>query len=363
MSDFWLKGILRGVSGGGSLHVSEQLLFDKIIGFQSVTPSAGASMYLNGLAYALSQQTQYTVCVVDTNYIYPMLSHLLLEEQPAPTSKDLLDFSGNLEAVVQKTKYPEVYLVALNNRTFIDLLSSKDAANVMDALLDRLKSYFDIILIDLATTELSNIAIHAAIQCNKIYTVAEGNLKSIVNLKKSFNQRASLAVNFSKANNIILNKIIPSVPFPEKVVTDLGLNIVGEVPLSVDIALMDSSMKPMWRSLSKDHGVLAYSHVIDTIFGEIVQTTPMTGHLEAAKTEEEKTSWFKRFTKRNVTQLIENSLGSVFPSKPTEESIIEDEVIEDELIEDEIIEDEIIEDEIIEDEVLDYDAIEDKGRQ
>ena len=65
------------MSGNNDLKVSEQLLFDKVIGFKSVVPGCGASTILQNVAIALSETTKFNICVLDTNFLYPIQYPLL----------------------------------------------------------------------------------------------------------------------------------------------------------------------------------------------------------------------------------------------------------------------------------------------
>ena len=79
-----LSNLLGTLSGNNNLKVSEQLLFDKVIGFKSIVPGCGASTVLQNVAIALSENTKFNICVLDTNFLYPVqypllsTSHLLL---------------------------------------------------------------------------------------------------------------------------------------------------------------------------------------------------------------------------------------------------------------------------------------------
>ena len=56
-------------SGETTMKVSEQLLFDKVIGFRSVVQGTGASTFLQNVAVALSENTNYNICVIDLNFL------------------------------------------------------------------------------------------------------------------------------------------------------------------------------------------------------------------------------------------------------------------------------------------------------
>ena len=60
-----LSKVLSTISGNNDLKISEQLLFDKVIGFKSIVPGCGASTILQNVAIALSESTKFNICVLD----------------------------------------------------------------------------------------------------------------------------------------------------------------------------------------------------------------------------------------------------------------------------------------------------------
>ena len=72
-----LSKVLSTISGNNDLKISEQLLFDKVIGFKSIVPGCGASTILQNVAIALSESTKFNICVLDTNFLFPIQYPLL----------------------------------------------------------------------------------------------------------------------------------------------------------------------------------------------------------------------------------------------------------------------------------------------
>ena len=128
-------GKMIGVfSGETTMKVSEQLLFDKVIGFRSVVPGTGASTFLQNVAVALSENTNYNICVIDLNFLYPWQYNFFMTYDDAKRL-DLLEFNNDLSLVTHTTQYKNVYLGYLNDRTIVDLLSSiKGASPRMDII-------------------------------------------------------------------------------------------------------------------------------------------------------------------------------------------------------------------------------------
>ena len=128
-----LSKVLSTISGNNDLKISEQLLFDKVIGFKSIVPGCGASTILQNVAIALSESTKFNICVLDTNFLFPIQYPLLCAKDMNSKEKepDILDFAGDMSKIVRNTSYPNIYIAQLENRTVVDMLSGKDTeANI-----------------------------------------------------------------------------------------------------------------------------------------------------------------------------------------------------------------------------------------
>lgn len=269
-----LNRLLGALSGGTGTRVSDQLLMDKVIGFKGVVPGVGASTILQSVASALSETTSYAICVVDTNFVFPTQASLLGVKDEDMKS-DLLDFVGDVSIVTAPTNMKGVRLASLNNRTIVEGMSPRDTKETITDLIEKLKMFFDIILIDLSH-EWTNIATYAAIKCNKIYMVADPSLKTMYNMQKSFNLMATLAVPAGKTERVILNKVLPDiVSSASRVFNDAGFTVIGEIPLSPEIAKFGVSGKPAWGGRSTVRELNQFSSVINMVVAEINTRTPL----------------------------------------------------------------------------------------
>lgn len=270
----FLSKLLGVVSGNSGLKMSDQLLFDKVIGFRGVVPGVGTSTIVQNVAIALSEVTNFSICVLDTNFIYPTQYPMLVSSQDSKR-KDYLDFEGDLTPVTLQTSYRNVSLLTMSKRTVVDMMSNKDNELTVEKLMGSLKSYFDIILVDLSY-EFTNVNIQTAIKCNRIINIADQSLKSIYHLKKSLNTMATLAVPLAKADKVVLNKVIPDVlSNTSGVITESGLKLIGEIPLSKELAIHGVSGKRIWASATANKDIHAFSEVINSIIDIIVQATPL----------------------------------------------------------------------------------------
>ena len=113
-----LSKLLGAVSGNHNLKISEQLLFDKVVGFRGIVPGCGTSTIVQNVAIALSEKTNFTICVLDTNFLYPVQYPLLVSTEAKDKEKDFLDYSGELSDIIIETQYNNVYLVHLSERNW-----------------------------------------------------------------------------------------------------------------------------------------------------------------------------------------------------------------------------------------------------
>jgi MinD-like ATPase involved in chromosome partitioning or flagellar assembly len=273
MSSF-LSKLLGVISGNSGMKMSDQLLFDKVIGFRGIVPGVGTSTVVQNVAIALSEKTNFSICVLDTHYLYPTLYPMLVASSDSKR-KDYLEFNGELSDIIVKTDYKNLHLLSMHNRTIVDMLSSRDSELTVDKLVGALKSFFDIVLVDLSY-ELTNINTHTAIKCNKIINVADQSLKCVYNLRKSINTMATLAIPLAKANKVVLNKVIPDVLTNTKgVISEAGLTVIGEIPFAKEIATAGVSGKRIYAGATANKEVHTFSSVINAILDDIIQVTPL----------------------------------------------------------------------------------------
>lgn len=324
----FLSKLLGTVSGNnGGFKISEQLIFDKVIGFRGIVPGVGTSTIVQNTAIALSEKTNYSICVLDVNFLYPTQYPMLITT-PDKKRVDFLDFTGDLSVVTLETSIKNVNLVSLSSRTVIDMMSSRDSEQTVNKLIGSLKSYFDIILVDLGH-ELTNINIHTAIKCNKVIGIADQSLKCIYHLQKSLNTMATLAVPLAKADKIILNKVLPDVNTNTgKVVEESGLTVIGEIPFSLELAKSGVSGKRIYAESTSNKDVYAFSSVIDTLLDDLLERTPLNdkyiNETEAVELSDGKKQKKKKITPAPVVPVVAESSDIA-------DFVLEDPVIEEEL--------------------------------
>lgn len=269
-----LSKLLGVLSGNEEYKISDQLVFDKVIGFRGVVGGVGTSSILQNTAIALTENTEFRICVLDTNYLYPT-QYPMLQKSADDKRTDFLDYEGDISKVIIDTDYRNIKLVSMYNRSVVDMMSVKDNEDNIRNVIDELKLYFDIIFVDLST-ELSKVAVHSAVKCNRIIQVTDESLRATYNLRKSLNTLATLAVPFGKANCVIVNKSIPDVKTDVSgVMENAGLRVIGEIPLSAEIATLGITGKRIYQEKSDSEDIFTFSRVIESIIDEILTETPL----------------------------------------------------------------------------------------
>lgn len=324
-----LSNLLGTLSGNNNLKVSEQLLFDKVIGFKSIVPGCGASTVLQNVAIALSENTKFNICVLDTNFLYPVQYPLLSTVELKDKDPDVLDFSGDLSKIVRNTSYSNIYVAQLENRSIIDMLSGKDTEAGITKLIANLKSYFDIILIDLSY-ELTNTCIYSAIKCNKIIQVADTSLKCLYYIKKSINTMVTLGVPLAKCNKVVLNKELQNVVLGvDTALSEAGLDIIARIPLSMDIAIYCASGKRIYGAMSKEKGISAFNIAVDSILNTIIEKTPLNmDYLDVAKELSRMEALQKQKNADKEDEFVEEVVGEGEYSVEEFEEVLDDSYID-----------------------------------
>lgn len=330
----FLSKLLGAVSGNNSLKVSEQLLFDKVIGFRGIVPGCGVSTIVQNVAIALSEKTNFTICVFDTNFLYPIQYPMLVSDEFKTKNLDILDFSKDLSEITVITKYNNIYLVNLNNRTIVDMFAGKDTEYIVEKVMGSLKSYFDVILVDISN-EFTNIATHSAIRCNKVYQVGDSSLKCLYNLKKSINTMVTLALPLAKANKVILNKQLPDALLGvTNLMEESGLQVIGEIPLSIEIAKLGAAGKKLYGTVSNNKDITVFNEVIESVVIDIAERTQLTDKYFNVKNTLDEMEKNREFVERQGNEIVDTvdesfDIVEVVDGKETEIQNGEDSFIEE----------------------------------
>ena len=286
-----LGKVVGAISGGVEDNISAQLLYDKVIGFRGIVEGVGCSTIVTNVAIALADIVKTKqICVVDTNILYPTQQQFLIGDDGSSNGKDWFDFDGsNLSDCREKTKFNNIYLLRFNNRNISDMLSSRDNPKLVHDTIATLKTYFDVILVDLSH-EPTNISMHMALQCNQIYTVVDPSMKCISNLGKSLNYMGTLAVPFGRMNKAILNKNDANVNAGIKgALAEVKLDVITTIPNSLELAKYGIIGKRIWTTTADNADVLEFNNAMRAIVNDIFPPE-MKSRSRYLKTAEELTA-------------------------------------------------------------------------
>lgn len=277
-----LSTILSALSGRKKYKPSEQLLFDKVIGFKGLTAGVGTSTLVQNVAVALANNSSYSIVVIDASFLTPTQDILLGVTKRA--SKDFIHLGTDIAEVVSRTSYSSISCVSLN-QDITHMFTNEDNAEIIGRLINLLKLHFDVILVDLPN-ELTNLATELAIKCNTIISVADESIKCVTNLKRSVNTFATLGVPLGKLNRVVLNKVVPNVVSGTKgALREAGLEVFGEIPLSIPISVRGLAGKVVYSRSSSEKDIVAYSNLVDRLLVELFKTTPLTEKYMSGATE------------------------------------------------------------------------------
>lgn len=265
-----LSKLLGVMSGGSGVKLSDQLLFDKIIGFKGVTPGVGTSTVVHNIAEAVSNNTNYMICIVDMSILFPTQYALTAKKDTKGTNKDFFDFDKDIKDITIPTNIKKTRLLSFNNRTVRDMMSTKDTENLVLETFSQLKSYFDLILVDLSH-ELTVVNTQAAISCNKVVYVADPSAKTMFNLQRTINMMGTLAVPPAKADRVILNKTVPDLAVNTKsALEDAGLRVIAELPLGIEIAKEGVVGRPAWGSSDTNREIRQFTSQLNEAISDII---------------------------------------------------------------------------------------------
>ena len=106
--------ILGQMSGGNIAEAQSQLIFNKVIGIRGVVDGVGCSTFVQGLAHAFSTQTRLSICVVDTNILYPsQYAYLGVSLAEQADNNDWLTQGQPVSRLVMDTKFKRVYQIKM----------------------------------------------------------------------------------------------------------------------------------------------------------------------------------------------------------------------------------------------------------
>lgn len=239
--------ILKELSGHGIKE--SKIMVDNMIVFTNCSGGTGASTVASNIAYVLgSQKFKMSVLVLDLNIVCP-IQHIYFDKQDNDDGgivsaitgkngiKDLVDFlTGQCtmgDATVTNGNISIMYSV---NRTIADEINCEDDMAIANfkELLNKARDLYDVVIIDCPMTmsnALCNIAMYTA---DKIYTVWDEGISSILNTDRVMRQLGFTGVDSFAKMMVVMNKKT-SVKYSKFPFEKLGLPLVETLPFSTDV--------------------------------------------------------------------------------------------------------------------------------
>lgn len=209
-----------------------QRAIDNVILFVGASGGTGTSTILSNIAYEMSEKN-LSVIVIDLNVIYP-IQHNYLGIKGKYKESDLVSFlQGRVtlgEAIQSKGN---ISLMYADNRNIIDYVhtDSKIASENLTEAISRLRSLFDMVLIDVSKFNISNDVVNTALfYCDTIYTVWDESVSSLIGANKIIESLELTGINSAKINSI-LNKR-NDIPYR---IEDIGEGLIGILPFDENI--------------------------------------------------------------------------------------------------------------------------------
>lgn len=260
------------ISGEGrELKVSESILFDKVIGFKGLVEGVGASTILQNTAIALASKTSLSIGVIDVSFMYPAQYDLLTNATNTTQVDDIIEYTDDIAKIMYPSKYRNIRVTGYKNRSIVDMTSTRDSGKQMVRVIEEMKEYFDVILIDLGN-EYTQSYVEAAIKCNKIYTIVDPSIKCMASLQKSINTMVSLAIPFYKCRKCIVNKTVDNVNAGTMSALErMKFQVMDIIPLSGEIASCGITGAKLWGAVSKGKDITQFNYAIDKIMDDILK--------------------------------------------------------------------------------------------
>lgn len=281
----FLGTLLKSISGGNEVVTSDQLLYNKVIGFRGIVEGVGCSTVLQNTAVALMDSSNMKIVILDMNMLYPCQFDLFECDIDEKGKGDIFDFArgAKLADTLFSSKYPQIKVAGFKRRTVIDMVSIAEDSDVISKYIDELKNFFDIILIDLSH-ETTNMAILSSIKCNKIFTIADSSRKCLGNVLNSINYITTLGTTYAKCRRLILNKDIPEVNSGVKVLNDeFKFNTIATIPFSRSIVQMGIAGKPFWGMPTKEQAITDAHIAIQVVVDDILEKNDDTSAVAIKK--------------------------------------------------------------------------------
>ena len=139
-----------------------------------------------------------------------------------------------------------------------------------------------------------------------------------------------MGVPLAKCNKVIVNKLLVNVELGiEGTLNEAGLEIIGGIPISHDIAVFCASGARIYGGMSKDKGVTEFNKVINKILENIVQKNPLNADYMNISKELARIAEENRRKNAKEEVVVVEEMESDFGIEELPDEILEDDAMYD----------------------------------
>lgn len=225
----------------GKQYTSGKKVIDNLVVFTNAAGGTGASTLLSNVAYTATREG-LSVIIVDLNIMCPV-QHTYLGIDQTLEKDDLVSFlNGSTDLNNSIDSSTDINILFANNRTLSDEINCNNRIPVenMQSMFQYLRNYYDLVLVDCPMridSMLHNTALYLA---DAIYIVWDEGISSIINTEKIRRNMALSGIDSYTKMRVILNKRT-SLRFSDYSLKKLNLELIGELPFSIDV--IDNSLR------------------------------------------------------------------------------------------------------------------------
>lgn len=257
--------LLKATSGADVVRRTGFSLFYTVVGFKGVKDGLGTSTIVANTALALAR-VGLNVCVVDTSILNPCQDVLLKTDYFEKEMKDRLDWFDmgftKLSVLHQSRYNSSISVLSFQDRNIIDLLSTKDDANLVSLAFDQLGSKFDIILVDLCN-EPTNIATTAMQLSQKVIQVWSNAPQILMNVPSFMANNVILSCPTDKTRYVVTSMNVDDIPTDwEAIFKKYNVKHLAHVGMSLDIARVLATGKPVYDYASRSEDIQEFNDCV-----------------------------------------------------------------------------------------------------
>lgn len=228
-----ISGIMQKAAPREQLNADTNAgkLLYSVFGFISSTDFTDNAILISNLGFILAKQN-YNVCVVDLKVFYPNL-YLYLDVPQNLRGKGLLtvlkDDMADLREEVKPTKYTGLYLLSPSPQDLMEEYFDFSVDKVCEVI-EHLKKYYDIVLIDIPNNPPLEFCLGAMKQCHMGFFTASERIDALSNITRLLDFANSVGVSVAKFTNIIFMNT-QDIKYDFSIIKKLQLKIVAGLPL------------------------------------------------------------------------------------------------------------------------------------